>query len=235
MAGDSYTFARIVSPSVGKYVGKMINFLVSSHGMNPNTTTLIGHSLGAHLMGYAAQHALQKINSTIGMFVIFIKYFLFYPCCKINFSIMISGLDPAEPLFAFVGKDQRLSDDDANFVSVIHTNAGRLGISKPIGDYDFYPNGGTFQNGCDIQETFDSCSHSRSYEYLAEQISRTGPEYYAVQCESYEKFLLGNCSSNHITIMGELENVPAEKGVYYLKTRAISPFGEGPNFIKLTG
>lgn len=36
------------------------------------------------------------------------------------------------------------------FVDIIHTDAGTLGIGKPIGHLDFFPNGGLFQVGCGI-------------------------------------------------------------------------------------
>lgn len=47
----------------------------------------------------------------------------------------------------------RLSEEDAEFVDVVHTDAGHYGFIKPIGHADFYPNGGTAQPGCPaIQE-----------------------------------------------------------------------------------
>lgn len=137
-------------------------------------------------------------------------------------------------LFSMVDNNQRISSDDANYVEIIHTNAGVLGFSTPTGDYDFYPNGGTLQNGCTVPELYDACSHNRSFKYLAEQLLRLGPEYYALQCESYGKFLTKQCTDNNITIMGELERVPAVKGKYFLQTRANSPYGMGPNFRRLT-
>ena len=63
---------------------------------------------------------------------------------------MITGLDPAGPLFTGVDKDFRLDEDDATYVDVIHTNAGVLGTSQRVGDIDFYPNGGEHQPGCSI-------------------------------------------------------------------------------------
>lgn len=137
-------------------------------------------------------------------------------------------------LFSMVDNDQRLSSDDANYVEIIHTNAGVYGFSTPIGTYDFYPNGGTLQNGCIDPKLLDACSHNRAIKYLAEQLLRLGPEYYALQCESYEKFMTGQCTNNNFTIMGELERVPAAAGKYFLQTRANSPYGVGPNFKKLT-
>ena len=58
-------------PRVGTHIGSMINFLYKK-GMNPNTTDLIGHSLGAHVMGFAGQTATQKVNHTIGMHTFFL-------------------------------------------------------------------------------------------------------------------------------------------------------------------
>ena len=63
-----------------------------------------------------------------------------------------SGLDPALPGFQLgKGPNDRLDPTDANFVDVIHTAAGILGISITAGHVDFYPNGGTpFQPGCSV-------------------------------------------------------------------------------------
>ena len=132
-------------------------------------------------------------------------------------------------------QNQRLSDDDAQYVEIIHTNGGLLGLPGTTGHYDFFPNGGFFQNGCK-GEIFTACSHSRSYKYLAEQIEQEGSDYYAVQCESYQEFEKGSCSNNkNVTIMGALDRVGATKGNYFLNTNATEPFGLGPIFQQLTG
>lgn len=67
--------------------------------------------------------------------------------------IPLSGLDPAEPHFSKTDPIVRLDPTDADFVDVIHTDAGPflsggLGISEPVGHVDFYPNGGIEQPGC---------------------------------------------------------------------------------------
>lgn len=62
LSNGSYITARLLVPAIGKYIGKMINFLQSDR------TALIGHSLGAHVMGLAGQFTLRKVNHTIGMF-----------------------------------------------------------------------------------------------------------------------------------------------------------------------
>lgn len=60
------------------------------------------------------------------------------------------GLDPAGPLF-FQFSGDRLSSTDADLVDVVHTCIGLLGYEQPLGDVDFYPNGGRLsQPGCTV-------------------------------------------------------------------------------------
>ncbi len=51
------------------------------------------------------------------------------------------GLDPAGLLFRGDKKPatEKLDTDDADFVEVIHTNMGQLGLDGKIGHADFYP------------------------------------------------------------------------------------------------
>lgn len=59
------------------------------------------------------------------------------------------GLDPAKPLFTNLPLNLRLDSTDAEFVDVIHTDAGIFGFPVSIGHADFYPNGGISpQPGC---------------------------------------------------------------------------------------
>lgn len=69
----------------------------------------------------------------------------------------VPGLDPAGPLFEYVEAEQRLSPDDADFVDVLHTYTREalgvsIGIKRPIGDIDIYPNGGEVQPGCTLSD-----------------------------------------------------------------------------------
>lgn len=66
------------------------------------------------------------------------------------------GLDPASPLFRQMlsASLTSLSADDAAFVDVVHTDGARIwsegfGLFNPIGDVDYFPNGGLDQPGCE--------------------------------------------------------------------------------------
>ncbi|KYN36866.1 Pancreatic lipase-related protein 2 [Trachymyrmex septentrionalis] len=196
----SYILASRRVTVVGQYVATMIDFLVK-YGMNSWETKVIGHSLGAHVVGIAAYNA----SSDIGYVV---------------------GLDPALPGFRSSGSGSRISKDDASYVEIIHTNGGRLGYFAAIGDIDFYPNGGQRQVGCGV-DLGGSCSHGRSYQYFAESItSHVG--FLGRSCDNFSKFKSGLCNDTHAAIMGGHKSLFRPSGTYYLITNPSSPFAIEP-------
>ena len=69
------------------------------------------------------------------------------------YFFQLLGLDPAKPFFDLVSIDYRIQPTDAELVDVIHTNSGELwdaavSFPDPLGQVDFYPNGGSHQKGC---------------------------------------------------------------------------------------
>lgn len=105
-------------------MAELISFLVNIYDLRLSDLIMIGHSLGAHVVGVAG-NKLKPMRLPI-----------------------IIGLDPASPMFSTIHIDLRLSSDDAEYVQVIHTNRARYGLSFPMGDADFYPNWGQEQPGC---------------------------------------------------------------------------------------
>lgn len=90
-------------------MAELIDVLVGN-GMNLKDVTMVGHSLGSHIAGRAAKQL--KSNGKIGCIV---------------------GLDPASVGYDFFERDKRLTESDADFVQVIHTDGDKFGFSNPLG------------------------------------------------------------------------------------------------------
>ena len=95
----NYFNSAFNSQIAGSMVALFIKRLIHVFGAKAKTFHLVGHSLGAHVCGFAG----KRFNSSD----------------KIGH---ISGLDPAGPGFNF----NRLSRNDAQLVVVSHTSAGLL-------------------------------------------------------------------------------------------------------------
>ncbi|XP_055319678.1 pancreatic triacylglycerol lipase-like isoform X2 [Sitodiplosis mosellana] len=190
---------------VGKYIAEMIDFLCTEKGADINKFHLIGHSLGSHAVGYA------------GMYT------------KSGKIPRITGLDPAKPMFENMSdNDGSLDKSDAEFVDIIHSCAGVLGYTKPLGHVDFYPNGGrASQPGCRgiFKELLEACSHGRSHQYFAASILKENV-FTGYPCTSYESYRTGTCKKENGIRMGD--PVPkTARGIYYLKTSSSSPYAQG--------
>ncbi|XP_043259849.1 pancreatic triacylglycerol lipase-like [Colletes gigas] len=139
------TVAKSV-PAVADRVASFSSFLRSRMNLRASTTKMIGHSLGAHVVGLAGR---KLANSGV--------------------VSEITGLDPAKPMFESKGPDGRIDSSQARIVEIIHTAAGKLGLDKAVGTSDFYANGGSSQPGCST-DLLGSCAHSRSYQYFSESV-----------------------------------------------------------------
>lgn len=65
IAGSLYVYASNLVTKVGKHVAKMVDFL-GTQGMKMEKTRLIGHSLGAHVVGLAGYYAARKPLYVVG-------------------------------------------------------------------------------------------------------------------------------------------------------------------------
>ncbi|CAL4119907.1 unnamed protein product, partial [Meganyctiphanes norvegica] len=170
---------------VANLTANVIDWLHEETGLLPEQIHLIGHSLGAHVVGVTGQYVTSgEIDR-------------------------ITGLDPAGPLFYDLPNDRILDASDASFVDIIHTNSvnegglidGCYGLLRPLGHVDFYPNGGTHQPG--HEEPFIrpcllgySWSHDRSTELWVESITAREPSsvvFKSWPCTCWEDYELGVC------------------------------------------
>ena len=108
------------------YVNRKISLAFTTKSY---TTSCIGHSLGAQVCGFFGKMSKKLVP-------------------KITVDKII-GLDPAGPIFDLKEQDisLRLNKYDASNVEIFHTNSLLYGYRNPIGDVDFYINGGNYQYG----------------------------------------------------------------------------------------
>lgn len=201
---------------VGAQVSHIIEVIRNDTGIDWSKLHLIGFSLGAHVMGYAGRNFRRK-----GLVV-----------------PRISAIDPASPYFENKHIDRRIDPTDADFVDVIHTDSKTLqvngfGTVQPMGDVDFFPNGGYSQVGCgnfDISVVqYLTCSHYRSVRYYIESINSPCP-YYGYPCKKYEEYkdtVCSHCPDEGCPRMGYHATKPknALSGFnYYSQTHQKYPF-----------
>lgn len=121
-----YPIPMLKVKPVAKFYASFLDNLISQ-GADSKKIHLIGHSLGAHVSGLAGEAVTKgKIDR-------------------------VTGLDPALPGFRVLHLvlAGRISKKSADFVDVIHSCAGILGLDNAVGHVDFYPNSGLPpQPGC---------------------------------------------------------------------------------------
>ena len=228
----NYYKAAVNTEVVGYQISRFLEHIENATSTESNwgSLHLVGHSLGAHICGYAAKE-LKKRQS---------KW-------KIE---RITGLDPAQPCFKNADSTVKLHKSDAPFVDIIHTN-GRLlsdiglGLPEPIGHVDFYPNGGKSQPGCveidssyfkylpipitDIKNSI--CSHGRSYIYLTESLMSDVKKnctfwahYWDLSFQSLNQIARESCNRNVCTEMGINAINYSQRGTFFVATSDSVPF-----------
>lgn len=200
------TWADFNSPLVGHLIASALEQLLET-GYPIENIHLIGHSLGADIVGLAARILTTKTGFIVPR---------------------ITGLDPANPCCYQEPGLTGLHMNDAEFVDVIHTNPGALGKLHPIGHVDFYVNGlNALQPGCVTM----TCSHARAWEYYAESVY-PGNEYnlWGTECKSLYEMGVECCTGPKRHMGYVLKN--DVRGIFLAKVNSKSPFGEYDVYVK---
>ena len=146
-----------------KLVGKSAAKLLSSLGLNPKQTTLIGHSLGGQVAGHIGEYFKKE--------EVPIKH--------------IIALDPARPAFEYAGlpflnpfsepvsNTDRLEETDASKVTVIHSDYEgpfSLGYEKNSGHLDIYLTDETLDYYSDNDDSIWTLNHSSANQFAIEMV-----------------------------------------------------------------
>lgn len=197
-----YDSAVAALPEVGQLIARVVDRLNELELIDVDELSIIGHSLGAHLSGFVGKNVKTGLVGTI------------------------VGLDPAGPLFTVENADGRIDKEDAAYVEIIHTNDFLAGFPFPIGDADFFPNGGITQ-GCPIF----GCDHLIAFGFFAESISTT-VGFWSSPCDNLDEIRLRQCTviGPYVPMGGEPSNRGRAKGIYFLRTAGVPPFALGLTF-----
>ncbi|KAF6210636.1 hypothetical protein GE061_013743 [Apolygus lucorum] len=196
-----YTAAK--SYKIGRFIGQLVVFLIEQ-GADPDKIHIIGHSLGAHIAGFAAKYAKSK-GMLIGR---------------------VTGLDPCNPVYNANSAEYRLDSGDARYTDCIYTTYGIWALGTPVCLANFFPNGvGLSQPGCYVEDFWQvsGCGHSLVVDYFIESINPQSA-FHVQECDGVPDVERPtHCWPTTRTLMGEYANRQVS-GMFYLKTNAKPPY-----------
>lgn len=107
---------------------RYVEYLVKNCNIPLENITFMGHSLGAHISGFAAKKIQKSIGQDVSRLIAF---------------------DPAAPLFSLNNCENRLCQTDAIEVITLHTSdLGLSSSTKNLSDTTYQFNNARVQPGC---------------------------------------------------------------------------------------
>ena len=225
VAQPVYITAAKNALKVGNYTGEFLDNLITKSSLSHSNLHLVGFSLGGQGVG-AMGRKLEELTGTK--------------------ADRLTSIDPAAPFFDILEPEGNwIGYNDANYVDVIHVNSdflfcGGVSLGGPLGNVDFYPNGGLHQPGCtDVGPLMNfwindyvgidaSCSHSKGKAYFRESLTY---DFTGTLCGSWENFTNGDCDGNAQLNMGIALNSSqilgtglVTYGKYYMNVNECSPY-----------
>ncbi|XP_037274471.1 pancreatic lipase-related protein 2 isoform X1 [Rhipicephalus microplus] len=199
----SYIKASGNTALVGRETSLLVQRLIGTYRntLSKDQVHIVGFSLGGQIAGFFGRHFKNSTGQLISR---------------------ITALDPAGPLFD--NTSVCLSVSDAQYVDAIHTSGGKhlvvgeLGIDRPVGHVDFYPNGGKKQPGCKPIDL--PCDHFRATAYFLESLRNKRCRFLSKFCGGGFPALEQNkCqSSGKGGLMGYFSHMAPGRGVQLLTT-----------------
>ncbi|XP_029409339.2 phospholipase A1 VesT1.02 isoform X2 [Bactrocera dorsalis] len=164
----NYIYAAKSVRLVGRIVAQFLDFLCQNKPVVRYNIIVIGHSLGAHVAGFAGR---------------------FYTLGTI---LAIYALDAAGPLFDYCHPETRLCKSDATYVEDMHTGSAFLSMRESLGHASFYVNGGERQDKY-APDLFGYCSHKVTVSCCVK--APQGYRYPSIRCATYTDATKNECGS----------------------------------------
>ncbi|KAL0808968.1 hypothetical protein ABMA28_012625 [Loxostege sticticalis] len=188
------TFYSVLS---GNFVSRFTRWLAGRSGANLADFHIVGLGVGGLNAGFIA----RRLKGEVGY---------------------VTALAPPQGRSGITTLLPPLNPSVSKYTEVIHTDVNNRGYTQPLGDVDFYPNGGADMPGCG----YDSeCNQNRAVYYLAESLQTGG--FTGTECASYKHALAQDCNLPGRLNLGGVSPKTGSKGVYWLKTNEAPPFSQG--------
>ncbi|XP_047989777.1 lipase member H-B-like [Leguminivora glycinivorella] len=191
---SSMDYATIVNsvPYIADDIITLIGRLDNAGKINRRLVHILGFDVGAHVAGLVSRDANTRVQR-------------------------ITGLSPAGD--SWVGNPRSLRSTDADYVEVIHTDYGGLGIGSNLGSVDFFANSGDNQPGC----TDNQCGHDRAWQLFAAALDMGG-HLMGLKCDDYDAVINNGCRSGPALALGTNDLSKEGSGIYRVSTGAEYPY-----------